>query len=270
MRRTTTSRGHIVHCGSSSSLGSTFCLNKLASHHLRVYYRELFEAGDFLLTEKVNSADLSSIDTIIDTDMSVGAPNNFYSHCHYEDEETTFPAQRSSSVEKGDDSAISPPFLHLRRALTITKLCSFSRPENAMTTKLSIANGRARKDSAVRLDDSLKFAFSTFGVDRYNNSETKLSNKKTNFGVHQPFSNPYPEEARLGNETTSKRFGYPICSVFNFSFDAPGPSFSHKLVVEEVNVRNTFTPTISVSCIRWAGGDCDGVDICSQWCNRNA
>ncbi|KAK2943852.1 hypothetical protein BLNAU_21243 [Blattamonas nauphoetae] len=79
------------------------------------------------------------------------------------------PHHETAPSRKVTTLAISPPFIHLRRALTIIKLCvaSFSLPEDTTTTKLSVANSRALRDSAVCLDNSLKFTISnsaTFSV----------------------------------------------------------------------------------------------------------
>ncbi|KAK2944901.1 hypothetical protein BLNAU_20191 [Blattamonas nauphoetae] len=72
------------------------------------------------------------------------------------------PHHETAPSRKVTTLAISPPFIHLRRALTIIKLCvaSFSLPEDTTTTKLSVANSRALRDSAVCLDNSLKFTIS--------------------------------------------------------------------------------------------------------------
>ncbi|KAK2957539.1 hypothetical protein BLNAU_7438 [Blattamonas nauphoetae] len=52
------------------------------------------------------------------------------------------PHHETAPSRKVTTLAISPPFIHLRRALTIIKLCvaSFSLPEDTTTTKLSVAN----------------------------------------------------------------------------------------------------------------------------------
>ncbi|KAK2943870.1 hypothetical protein BLNAU_21217 [Blattamonas nauphoetae] len=79
------------------------------------------------------------------------------------------PHHKTAPSRKVTTLAISPPFIHLRRALTIIKLCvaSFSLPEDTTTITSSVANSRALRDSAVCLDNSLKFTISnsaTFSV----------------------------------------------------------------------------------------------------------
>ncbi|KAK2942094.1 hypothetical protein BLNAU_22995 [Blattamonas nauphoetae] len=73
------------------------------------------------------------------------------------------PHHKTAPSRKVTTLAISPPFIHLRGALTIIKLCvaSFSLPEDTTTITSSVANSRALRDSAVCLDNKERSVRST-------------------------------------------------------------------------------------------------------------